>query len=243
MRGALPLPPRPARVGDLYMPCEEDAGDAVLKEVGDDARPQASAPDRERTEQAAVDGDDHDHLPALIGVREAEEDALDEGSDERAFRVGRELTLKIAAEDGLLTDAGGEGDEEVDGDLEGGVGEQRLQGRVVVGDAQKSAEEAEHDVGDDEEEEREADVAEDLPEVRGHFTEEAGEGNALDAETKPDEAEDEPLDDQDQQVACEARRERAEEMMARVQAERNPGGEQKKDAEEMPERRNRLEFL
>ena len=96
---------------------EEDASDAVLQEVSDDARTEAAAPENERAEDATVDGDDEDHLPALIGVCESEDDALDESTGGGAFCDGGELALEIATEDGLLTDAGGEGDEEIDGDL------------------------------------------------------------------------------------------------------------------------------
>lgn len=225
----------------LHVPCEEEAADAVLKEVGDDAGAQTLAPEHKRTEHAAVDGDDHDHLPALIGVREPEEDALDESSDGCAFCEGGELALQIAAEDGFFTDAGGEGDQEIERDLCRRVGKYLLHALVVFGDAQKSAEDGEHEIGGDEEDDREADVAEDLLDVRRHLTEETGKRNVLNAETEPDEGEDEPLKKQNKKIACDARREYAEEVMPWMEeAESNPAGEQKKDAKEVPERRNEL---
>lgn len=58
----------------------------------------------------------------------------------------------------------------------------------------------------------------------------------MDAQTEPDEGEDEPFDKQDAEVAGDAWREFAEGVMDRRQkTEPNPGGEQKKDAEKMPE--------
>lgn len=146
------------------MPGEEDTGDAVLKEMGDDAGTQASAPERERAEQAAVDGDNDDHLPTLIGVCESEDDALNERSEGSVLCVGGELALEVAAEDGFLADAGGGGDEEIDSDFGRGLREQALNSLGVAG-VQNETEEAEYDVGNDEKEDGQSDVEEDFAEV------------------------------------------------------------------------------
>src|SRR5215469_14278084 len=121
------------------MPGKKDAGNAVLQEVGDDPGTKASPPEYKRTEHAAVDGDDHSHLPPLIRVRESKQDSLNESAGGGAFCVGAELALQIAAEDGLLADAGGNADQKINGDLCGCVRKQLLHG-LILGGVQKKAE-------------------------------------------------------------------------------------------------------
>src|SRR5580698_2375149 len=118
------------------MPREKDARDAVLQEMGDDAGTQAAPPKRERAEHAAVDGDDKDHLPTLVGMCEPEDDALDEGTGGDASCEEGELALEIAAKDGLFADSSCESDEEIDSDLERRLRDELLYGVVVLGDAQ-----------------------------------------------------------------------------------------------------------
>ena len=89
--------------------CQQQAPDGVLEEVGHHAGAKALAPQGERAEHAAIDGDDDHHTCALIGMRRAEENALQKEAGGGACSPCGELASQVTAEDGLLADAGGEG--------------------------------------------------------------------------------------------------------------------------------------
>ena len=113
--------------------CQHQSSDSVLEEVCHHAGAKAFAPQGERAEHAAIDGDYDHHAGALVRVSRAEENALQCEGGGGARSPGGELALQVTAEDGLLADAGGEGEKKIGGDLEGGVRHEVFENRVGIG--------------------------------------------------------------------------------------------------------------
>ena len=75
--------------------------------MGEDVDAEIAPPGSESPIKHAEHADDGDVLPSLIGVKEAEDDALRDDGREDAAGEGVKLALQVAAEDHFFADAGG----------------------------------------------------------------------------------------------------------------------------------------
>src|SRR5262249_30109637 len=74
----------------------------------DHIRSQVAAPPSEPSIKHSQHADDQHLLQSLIGMSQTEDNALQQHSGNHAVCISDKLLLKIATEDDLLTDAGGD---------------------------------------------------------------------------------------------------------------------------------------
>lgn len=86
----------------------DDKGQQILQRVSDHSWPYGTPPPRKRACHQTTEGDHESRTRALVCVADAEQRGRKEDSDRYVPGDGGELTLQVAAIDGLFADAGAE---------------------------------------------------------------------------------------------------------------------------------------
>ena len=181
----------------------QKAGYAVLEEVGDHAGAQTASPVGEQAEHDAEDGDEEHGFPALIAVTGAESDALQDDSSCGGSREDGKLALQVASKNELFTKARGKSQEQVDRYFDRAARKHVASG-LIGGGFEQVRQAVENESGDEEKDERDADVAKNSGGPRPSAANEFRDAQAATAETVPNEARHGPFENDADGVADQA---------------------------------------